>query len=119
MTTLEAVLGRRPSFEETMAVLTEGFRAVHGLELAAGGLAAEELELADCLVRDKYGTDRWTRSGRAMTVTIPAAPHPALSPEGRGLSEPSAPEKGGMSVPAPQEKRGMSVPSPPKGERAG
>ena len=32
-------------------------------------------------VSEKYGTDRWTRSGRAMTVTTP---HPALSPEGRG-----------------------------------
>jgi len=64
---------------------------VHALELTAGGLAAEEMELAESLVREKYGTDRWTRSGRAMTVTTPhplaphpLAPHPALSPEGRG-----------------------------------
>ena len=81
MTTLEVVLGRRPSFEDTMTSLAEGFRAVHGLELAAGGLAAEEMELAESLVREKYGTERWTRSGRAMSVTTP---HPALSPEGRG-----------------------------------
>jgi lipoate-protein ligase A len=104
MTTLEAVLGRRPSFEETMTALAEGFRAAHALELTAGGLAAEELELAEALVREKYGTDRWTRSGRSITVTTPhpqaphpQAPHPALSPEGRGVS----------------------VASPPKGERAG
>jgi lipoate-protein ligase A len=68
MTTLEAVLGRRPSFEETMTALTEGFRAVHGLEVTAGGLAAEELDLAESLVREKYGTERWTRSGRAPVV---------------------------------------------------
>jgi lipoate-protein ligase A len=89
MTTLEAVLGRRPSFEETMTALAEGFRAVHGLELTPGGLATDEMELAESLVREKYGTDRWTRSGRAMTVTTPHpvtphTPHPALSPEGRG-----------------------------------
>ena len=91
MTTLEAVLARRPSFEEAMTALAEGFRTVHGLELAAGGLAAEEMELAESLVREKYGTDRWTRSGRAMTVTTPQrltpqrlTSHPTLSPEGRG-----------------------------------
>jgi hypothetical protein len=49
---------------------------VHGLELTPGGLAAEELELADSLVRDKYGADRWTRSGRAMTVATPRHPIP-------------------------------------------
>jgi hypothetical protein len=54
----------------------EGFRTVHGLELTPGGLAAEELELADSLVRDKYGADRWTRSGRAMTVTSPQSATP-------------------------------------------
>jgi lipoate-protein ligase A len=99
MTTLEAVLGRRPSFEETLTALADGFRAEHGLELAPGGLVAEEMALAETLVSEKYGTDRWTRSGRAMTVTTPhsTTPHPALSPEGRGFL----------------------VPSPPKGERAG
>jgi len=68
MTTLEAVLRRRPSFEETMTALAAGFREVHGLELSAGGLAAEELERALALVRDKYATDRWTRTGRAPVV---------------------------------------------------
>jgi lipoate-protein ligase A len=109
MTTLDAVLRRRPSFDETMTALADGFREVHGLDLAPGGLTAEEMELAESLVRDKYATDRWTRAGRAMTVTTPhpptphplsphrPTPHPALSPEGRGFL----------------------VPSPPKGERAG
>jgi lipoate-protein ligase A len=71
MTTLEAVLGRRPSFAETMTALAEGFRATHGLELTPGGLGPEEMERASALVRDKYGTERWTRAGRAMTVTAP------------------------------------------------
>jgi lipoyl(octanoyl) transferase len=81
MTTLQAVLGRRPTFDETAAALAEGFRTVHRLDLSPGGLAAEETELAESLVREKYGADRWTRAGRAMTVTTP---HAALSPEGRG-----------------------------------
>ena len=81
MTTLQAVLGRRPSFDETAAALAEGFREAHGVELSPGGLAAGEVELAQSLVREKYGTERWTRSGRSITVTTP---HPALSPEGRG-----------------------------------
>ena len=91
MTTLEAVLQRRPGFEETMTALVDGFRAAHGLELNPGGLETAEIELAESLVREKYGTDRWTRSGRAMTVTTPhptpphpTPPHPTLSPEGRG-----------------------------------
>jgi hypothetical protein len=29
------------------------------------------MELAERLVRDKYGTERWTRAGRALTVTTP------------------------------------------------
>src|SRR5258705_1685589 len=71
VTTLEAVLGRRPPFDETMTALAEGFRAVHGLGLALGGLAAEEMGLAGSLVSGKYGTDRWTRSGRAPVVATP------------------------------------------------
>ena len=94
MTTLEAVLGRRPSFDETGTALGDGFREVHGLELVPGGLTPEEMERAESLVRAKYSTDRWTRSGRAMTVTTP---HPARTPEGSGAQ----------------------IPSPPKGERAG
>lgn len=73
MTTLEAVLGRRPGFDETMTALTEGFREVHRLDLAPGGLAALEMEQAESLVRDKYGTEGWTSEGRsstARTVTI-------------------------------------------------
>jgi lipoate-protein ligase A len=95
MTTLEAALHRRPSFAETMTALAEGFRVAHGLELNPGGLGAEETALAEALVQDKYGTDRWTWSGRAPRAPHPGAPHPGaphpgaphptLSPEGRGF----------------------------------
>lgn len=74
MTTLEAVLGRRPSFAETLTALADGFREAHGLELAAGGLTAAELDRAEALVSDKYATDRWTRAGRALTAQTIAAP---------------------------------------------
>ena len=76
MTTLEAVLGRRPGFDETMTALAEGFREVHALELSPGGLAVPEMERAETLVREKYGTERWTRAGRsisARTISSPGA----------------------------------------------
>ncbi|HUG37223.1 MAG TPA: biotin/lipoate A/B protein ligase family protein [Candidatus Limnocylindrales bacterium] len=64
MTTLEAVLGRRPSFDETVEQLAEGFRRVHGLRLDPGGLTAEEVELAESLACEKYETPEWTRARR-------------------------------------------------------
>src|SRR5262245_29738467 len=73
MTTLEAVLGRRPSFDETVAALAEGFREAHGVSVAPGGLERGEEEAMRSLERDKYETDQWTRFGRAPRVT------PALS----------------------------------------
>jgi lipoate-protein ligase A len=68
MTTLEAVLGRRPSFDAAVVALAEGFRAAHGLALEPGGLAAAELALAHTLARDKYGSAEWTRAGRIATL---------------------------------------------------
>ncbi|SRR6266542_2804720 len=65
MTTLEATLGRRPSFDDTVAALSAGFIQAHGIELRPGGLSVQELELAASLERDKYATDDWTRAGRA------------------------------------------------------
>jgi len=65
MTTLETVLGRRPSFDETAEALAEGFRTAHGLTLEPGGLSEEEAALAGMLEREKYATDDWTRAGRA------------------------------------------------------
>ena len=61
MTTLEAVLGRRPSFAETADALTRGFRDAHGIELRAGTLGPGEAALAERLVREKYATAQWTR----------------------------------------------------------
>jgi lipoyl(octanoyl) transferase len=66
MTTLEAVLGRRPSFDETQASLAEGFRRVHGVTLEPGGLAEGEVARMETLTRDKYGTAEWTRAGRVV-----------------------------------------------------
>jgi len=68
MTTLETVLGRRPSFGATVTALAEGFRAVHGLTLQPGGLTDAEVALADALARDKYGSADWTRAGRIATL---------------------------------------------------
>lgn len=68
MTTLETVLGRRPSFAATAAALAEGFRAVHGLALEPGGLTEAEVALADTLARDKYGSADWTLAGRIATL---------------------------------------------------
>ena len=65
MTTLEAVLGRRPPFDEVVEALAGGFRAAHALTLEPGGLSEEEAALAAMLERDKYATDDWTRAGRA------------------------------------------------------
>jgi len=73
MTTLEAVLGRRPSFDETVEALAEGFRQAHGVSVTPGGLERTEEEAMRALERDKYETDQWTRSGRAPRAT------PALS----------------------------------------
>jgi lipoate-protein ligase A len=86
MTTLEAVLGRRPGFDETMTALGEGFREVHALELSPDGLSTSEMERAETLVREKYGTERWTRSGRsirARTIASPGASPGAASGSAR------------------------------------
>ncbi len=67
MTTLEAVLGRRPSFAETAEALARGFRDAHGIELRPSGLDADETALARSLTSEKYATHGWTRAGRAPT----------------------------------------------------
>jgi len=87
MTTLEAVLGRRPSFDETAERLAEGFRQVHGIELSPGGLSPDETALADALAREKYSTQAWTRAGRAGVspwTAVGATPHPTCSSQARG-----------------------------------
>jgi len=67
MTTLEAVLGRRPSFDEVVRALTAAFRETHGLDLVPGGLTGGEEALAERLAREKYGTEGWTQSGKTLT----------------------------------------------------
>jgi lipoyl(octanoyl) transferase len=64
MTTIEAVTGRRPGFDEAAAALAEGFTRAHGVDLRPGGLAPSEQELVDRLVRDKYATAEWNERGR-------------------------------------------------------
>jgi lipoyl(octanoyl) transferase len=59
LTTLEAVLGRRPAFDDVVQALVEAFEAEHGLTLAPAGLSAEETALVERLVQDKYATDAW------------------------------------------------------------
>jgi len=68
MTTLEAVLGRRPSFDETVERLAEGFRRVHGLCLDPGGLTTDEVELMGSLAQEKYETPEWTRARRTRSI---------------------------------------------------
>jgi lipoate-protein ligase A len=67
MTTLEAALGRRPPFEDVASALGAAFEAEHGLALAPGGLAVEEVAMVERLVRDKYGTEQFLAG--AVTVT--------------------------------------------------
>lgn len=67
MTTLEAVLGRRPAFAEVAEKLAAGLGAAHGIGVAPGRLSGEEMALAESLVRGKYGTAEWTRVGRLVT----------------------------------------------------
>ena len=97
MTTLEAVLGRRPSFAETIAALGEGFRDVHGVELRPGGLGHDEQALMASLARDKYATESWTRAGRAPHASITphasTTPHPCPLPGGERELDALAPTK--------------------------
>jgi lipoate-protein ligase A len=73
LTTLAALLGRPPGFDEVVAALTEGLAGALGARLSPGGLAEDEIRLAHRLVADKYGTAAWTERGefdeaRAVTA---------------------------------------------------
>jgi len=59
MTTLEAALGRTPTFDAVADVLTAAFEAEHSLTLRPGGLTEYEAALVARLVTDKYATDAW------------------------------------------------------------
>src|SRR5262249_2677842 len=64
MTTLEAEIGRRPSFVETEAALAEGFREAHRIDLEPDGLRPDEITRSESLAQEKYQSERWTRAGR-------------------------------------------------------
>jgi lipoate-protein ligase A len=78
MTTLEAVMGRRPSFDETAEALAQGFREAHGIALQRAGLDPREARLAEALGREKYRTEQWTRAGRGLRATTAAGRGPAV-----------------------------------------
>jgi lipoate-protein ligase A len=67
MTTLEAVLGRRPTFAEVAETLAAGMASAHSIEIAPGGLSEREMTVAAALVEDKYAAADWTRAGRVVT----------------------------------------------------
>jgi len=57
LTTLEAALGRRPTFDEVARALTDAFETEHGLTLMPGGLTADETRRVQTLVGERYGRD--------------------------------------------------------------
>jgi lipoyl(octanoyl) transferase len=59
LTTLEAALGRRPTFDEVAEALAGAFEREHGLELRPGGLSDVETARVESLVRDRYASPAW------------------------------------------------------------
>jgi lipoyl(octanoyl) transferase len=59
LTTLEAVLGRRPAFEAVADSLARAFEDEHGLELGPGGLSDDEVARVRALVADRYASPAW------------------------------------------------------------
>jgi lipoate-protein ligase A len=59
MTTLEATLGRRPSFEACAQTLARAFEVEHGLDLRPGGLTPQEEREVERLVSERYATEAW------------------------------------------------------------
>lgn len=59
LTTLQAAIGRRPSFDEVANALATAFAEEHGLDLQPGGLSAAEAALVAALVTDRYASPAW------------------------------------------------------------
>jgi lipoyl(octanoyl) transferase len=57
MTTLEAAIGTRPTFDDVAAALRDAFETEHGLRFAPGGLTDEECARVERLVQARYGRD--------------------------------------------------------------
>src|SRR5262249_17611715 len=68
MTTLEAEIGRRPSFVETESALAEGFREAHRIDLQPDGLHPDEISRSESLAGEKSQAGRWRGAGRAPTA---------------------------------------------------
>jgi lipoate-protein ligase A len=64
LTTLDAALGRAPSWDEMAETLADAFATEHDLVLKPDGLTAEETARVAELVRTRYGTDAWLRGPR-------------------------------------------------------
>jgi lipoate-protein ligase A len=59
MATLEATIGRRPTWDECADDLARAFEAEHGLTLRPGGLTVGEMRDVERLVADRYGSRAW------------------------------------------------------------
>jgi lipoate-protein ligase A len=59
LTTLEAAIGRRPSFDDVADALAAAFEQEHGLDLRPGGLSDGETQHMTKLVNDRYASPAW------------------------------------------------------------
>jgi lipoyl(octanoyl) transferase len=59
LTTLEAALGRRPSFDEVAEALRGGFEREHGLDLRPGGMSEDESARVAALASGRYASPAW------------------------------------------------------------
>ena len=121
MTTLDTVLGRRPSFDETAEALARGFHDTHGIDLCRGGLDAGETALVESLTREKYATTAWTRTSatsagwaRARTASRPPSSDRSTTAWTRAGRAPAP-----LTPTLSPKGRGRVAPSPPMGESAG
>ena len=62
MTTFEAALGRRPSWDGCADALARAFETEHALDLRPGGLGLDEAREVERLVTERYATDAWLHS---------------------------------------------------------
>ncbi len=60
-TTLHALLGQAPAWEEVARAVAEGFRQALNLDLVPGALSPQERRRAQALWAEKYGAQTWTR----------------------------------------------------------
>lgn len=66
VTALDEHMEGQPEPEEISRVLCRGFADVLGVTFVESGLTEAEELLRDELVKNKYGTDLWNRSGRTL-----------------------------------------------------